>query len=94
MKKTFLTGIFLLLTCFSYAEDTKISERRWGIAPIAAPYYTPDTGLAIGAYIVTYLKPEDTSTFTTPDELSFYAAYTEQKETLRVIGVSLSIRIL
>lgn len=80
MKNIFLTGIFLLLTCFSYAEDTKISERRWGIAPIAAPYYTPDTGLAIGAYIVTYLKPEDSSTFTTPDELSFYAAYTEKKQ--------------
>lgn len=60
-----------------YADE---AERRWGIAPIAAPYYTPDTGWGIGAYVVTYLRPEGTSSFTTPDELSLYIAYTEKRQ--------------
>lgn len=64
----------------SFAEDKKVSERPWGIAPIAAPYYTPDTGWALGAYIVTYLKPSESSGFVKPDELSLYIAYTEKKQ--------------
>ncbi len=74
--------IFLMLAvCIAlgplYADD---AVSRWGIAPIAAPYYTPDTGWGLGAYIVTYINPPAGSSFSTPDELSFYAAYTEKNQ--------------
>ena len=44
-------------------------EREWGIVPIAAPYYTPDTGWGIGAYVVSYIKPDKEAEFSKPDEL-------------------------
>jgi len=65
-----------------YAED---DESRWGVTPIAAPYYTPDTGWGIGAYVVTWFRPSEDSSFRTPDEISFYAAYTEKNQAFFVI---------
>ncbi|HPS58484.1 MAG TPA: BamA/TamA family outer membrane protein [Spirochaetota bacterium] len=52
----------------------------WNVAPIAAPYYTPDTKWAIGAYIVPYYKPPADSPFTKSDEYTFYVAYTQLKQ--------------
>ncbi len=77
MKRILLFCILIITFYPLYADG---SEKRLGIAPIAAPYYTPDTGWAIGAYIVTYLKPEESSAFIKPDELTLYIAYTEKKQ--------------
>lgn len=76
----FLLTALLFAEGALYAENTDNIKQRWGIAPIAAPYYTPDTGWAIGAYLVTTLKPDEASSFTTPDELSLYIAYTQKKQ--------------
>jgi len=47
----------------------------WGIVPMGAPFYTPDTSWGAGAYIVTYFL-NDEDGVDKPDEISVYGTYT------------------
>lgn len=51
----------------------------WSVVPVAAPYYTPDTGWGIGTYSVFVNEPE-TGSGTPPDELTFYFTATAEKQ--------------
>lgn len=75
-----LLYLLLLVCIFMIPLKRGYAERSWGMAPIAAPYFTPDTGWGLGAYIVTYINPSAESSFSTPDELSIYTAYTEKNQ--------------
>ncbi len=83
MRYRFNLFLVVFISCsLLHAEE---DERRRGVTPMAAPYYTPDTGWGIGAYVVTWFRPDPDSPFTTPDEISFYAACTEKKQAFFVI---------
>jgi len=50
------------------------------IVPMIAPYFTPDTGFGLGAYIVTSNKSGTGGDFDTPDEITFYTFITQRKQ--------------
>lgn len=51
----------------------------WSVVPVAAPYYTPDTGWGIGTYSVFVNEPETGSSIP-PDEITFYFTATAEKQ--------------
>jgi len=77
MKKIYIICYTLLFLTSVAVSLLAADESGWGVAPIAAPYYTPDTKWAIGAYIVPYYRPSADSLFTKTDEYTFYLAYTQ-----------------
>ncbi len=71
-------SIFIISAGSLSARDDE--NDKWNIVPIIAPYYTPDTGVGLGAYIVTSYKNEINGDFDTPDEFTFYTQCTQKKQ--------------
>jgi outer membrane protein assembly factor BamA len=62
------------------SSDPAIENKKtWGIAPVAIPYYTPDTTWGAGAQIILYYKTGPES-FNKTNELSVYGTYTLLKQ--------------
>lgn len=78
MKPGFVWTFIFYGLCMLYSVPLFPSGNSgWGVAPVAAPYYTPDTEWGLGAYVVAYYKPDENASFTKPDEYTLYAAYTQ-----------------
>jgi len=65
----FLPGLFMPLS----------AGEGWSVVPVAAPYYTPDTGWGIGTYSV-FVNEHGNSSGKPPDELTFYFTATAEKQ--------------
>ena len=67
------------------ASDTTKAEAQ-GILPIPIAYYTPETGLAGGAGLLYFFRPEGTSARIRPSTTALFLIYTEKKQFITQIS--------
>ncbi len=52
------------------------NKKKWGIAPVGIPYYTPDTSFGAGVQIIYYYNTDPLDSLRKTDEISIYGTYT------------------
>ncbi|HLF19820.1 MAG TPA: hypothetical protein VI704_03430, partial [Bacteroidota bacterium] len=66
-------------TSFQDSVDTTKAESQ-GILPIPIAYYTPETGIAGGAGLLYFFRPEESSARIRPSTTAVFLIYTEKKQ--------------
>ena len=68
-----------------HAADDSTKEKAWGVLPLPAVAYTPETDFLFGPVVaITYDPPADS--ITRPTTLSLYAIYTLNKQFYSIVG--------
>ncbi|MBI3004798.1 MAG: BamA/TamA family outer membrane protein [Ignavibacteriales bacterium] len=78
-----LTPVFVLCinaaSSYQGSADTTKAESQ-GILPIPIAYYTPETGIAGGAGLLYFFRPEENSARIRPSTTALFLIYTEKKQ--------------
>lgn len=81
--------IFISLAASAQAKEDSVAQKNLKIFPIPIAFYTPETGLGLGAGITSVFRTEEGAFMPRKSQLTLGFAYTTMKQTLLYVPYSL-----